>query len=207
MTANHVTGIEAVLRDIQSGSDRARKVANNAESWRTAHKYQALSARLLGICKSLAREAQSHELIFNGSSKQLTTNVGRPFGRSLRSTGNAGRLLTGPFTALAAGKYRVVVNGKYAIPVGSEATLELRSETAGSVFARLDLSGSSEASIADSELFLNKPCHDLEIRMTIDARASVQIDQIGIVRIDASADASAATIYITPEVAGRRAAI
>jgi O-antigen biosynthesis alpha-1,2-mannosyltransferase len=201
-------GIEAVLRDIQIGSDRARTVANNAESWRTAHKYQALSARLFGICNSLAREAQSQspEIKFNGSSKQLTTDVGCPFGRSLRSTGNAGRLLTGPFTALAAGKYRVVVTGKYKIPVGSVATLDLRSETAGSTFAKLNLSGSSEASIADAELFLNKSCHDLEIRMTIDARASVQIDQIGIVRIDAFADASATTIYMTHEVAGRRAA-
>jgi glycosyltransferase involved in cell wall biosynthesis len=199
-------GIEAVLRDIQSGSDRARTVANQAESWRTAHKYQALSAQLLGICKSLAREAQSHELFFNGSSKQLTTKVGRPFGRSLRSTGNAGRLLTGPFTALAAGKYRVVVTGKYEIPVGSQATLEVRSETAGCVFAKLDLSDSLDASNVEAGLFLNKRCHDLEIRMTIDARASVQIDQIGIVRIDASADAAATTICVTPEVADRKAA-
>jgi glycosyltransferase involved in cell wall biosynthesis len=173
-------GIAALLIELSQGSESVNTVASNAEKWRTGHTHAALSTRLHGICKALAREVQPCNWIFDGSSRQFKTQVGRIAGRSLISTGVHGYLIFGPNLALAAGRYRIIMTGAHSVPAGSTVYLDVCVAHGTQVLTRLDISGSAESQIADIRISLARSCHDLEIRVAVDEEAEFRIDQIEI---------------------------
>ncbi len=55
-----------------------------------------------------------------GNDPRLYTQVGKPFARSMRTTGQAGFLIYGPYAALKSGLYRITVCGTAACMTGDE---------------------------------------------------------------------------------------
>jgi glycosyltransferase involved in cell wall biosynthesis len=173
-------GMLRILGSIRQCSQEAKAVEALAETWRGAHGYSGLSARLQSMCVALSRYGSSTALVFDGSSRQLKTKVGQISGRSLLSTGVAGYLSFGPYASLAAGSYRVVVSGAYSLPLGSEAKFDVCSSGGKNVHAQLDLSGHDEAEIADVTISLAKGCGDLELRILVNDLAKVRLDRIAV---------------------------
>jgi glycosyltransferase involved in cell wall biosynthesis len=171
-------GIAALLNDLAHGTEKTNAVANAAEGWRAAHGFAALSSKLHSICAALGRGREAYNRIFDGSSRQLQTEVGRIAGRSLLSTGRDGHLLFGPYLSLGAGRYRIVVRGGFDIPSGSTAHCDVCIRGGSEVLARIDLFGRTESLIADVAILLTCRCRDLEVRLVVSTLAQVRIDQI-----------------------------
>jgi len=176
-------GIAALLREISQGSELTRVVASNAERWRAAHTHAALSRRLHGLCKALAREMQPCNRVFDGSSRQLKTQVGRIAGRSIVSTGVQGHLVFGPYLALASGRYRLIMRGAYSVPAGSTAHLDVCVARGAQILTRMDFFGNAESQIVDILISLSRGCRDLETRVTVDNGTEFRIDQLEIQRV------------------------
>jgi glycosyltransferase involved in cell wall biosynthesis len=199
-------GIADVLSNLGQETELAKSIETDADKWRSSHTYAALSARLHGICKAIASELQPNARVFDGSSRQLSSQVGRISGRSLLSTGVAGYLVFGPYLNLPAGRYCLVVIGKLSLPIASKAHLDVCAAGGAEVFTRFDFAGSAESRIADVEFSLEIPCRDLEIRVSVDKYAHIRIDQIevrlrvasGVVESDVASE-STARMQVLPE--------
>jgi O-antigen biosynthesis alpha-1,2-mannosyltransferase len=173
-------GICAALSDISRNTELASSVAKDAEKWRATHGFAALSARLHAICTSLGRDAEMYHRVFDGSSRQLRTQVGQITGRSLASTGVEGYLVFGLYLSLAVGRYRVVIKGSHHLPAGSTAHCDVCTTGGTEVLTRIDFVGNADAQIADLIIPLRRRCQDVEIRIAIDELAKFRIDEIEI---------------------------
>jgi O-antigen biosynthesis alpha-1,2-mannosyltransferase len=173
-------GIVAVLSEVARGTELASTIAKDADIWRANHSFTALSKRLHGICTALARDAEAYHRIFDGSSRQLRTEVGRITGRSLVSTGAEGYLIFGPYLSVAVGRYRVVVKGSHMLPAGSTAQCNVCMTGGTEILARVEFAGCAESLIANFHISVSKRCQDLEIRIAVDDRASFRVDEIRI---------------------------
>ena len=176
-------GIAAILTDLARGAESSKVVAEAAGNWRKTHGYRTLGARLHGMCTAFARNVDAYARVFDGSSQQLGTAVGRILGRSLVSTGVEGYLVFGPYLSLAVGRYRIVVSGSYKLPAGSTAHCDVCIAGGSEVVTRLDFAGSADSQIANFTIYLRKHCDDLEIRIAVDRKALCRVDQVEITSI------------------------
>lgn len=106
----------------------------------------------------------------NGASPRLGTQAGEKVGDVIRSTGQTGVLVYGPYLSLAAGSYEVRIWGK-ASDVGADQAHVDISCTGGTVtMAREAMRPQSSGPVLASLSFtLDDPCPDLEVRIMLDA--------------------------------------
>jgi hypothetical protein len=171
-------GITDILEHEFKQSTSAKNIESSASKWREAHRYGILATRLHELCRSLARHCRPYEKVLYGSSSQLLTEVGKIAGRALRTSGAAGCLVYGPYLNLPAGTYRVRVLGRCEIPAGARAEFAVYLTHSEESLPTFDLKEDPEGILADCVISLQRPCRDLEVRITVDALAQVTVNSL-----------------------------
>ncbi len=175
-------GIEATLQSIEDSSDDARRVAEQAERWRTAHAVGPMARRLSNIAYALSARRPDGSMLLPGSSRMLRTQVGMVHGRFLRSTGSAGYLMFGPYAMLPRGTHRVDIKGRATVAKGSSLRIEVMCDRARHEIARFELAdGSRDRHLLASLVFhLDRAIMDLEVRIAVGAQDEVTIEQMSL---------------------------
>lgn len=106
----------------------------------------------------------------NGSSPRLGTQAGEKVGDVIRTTGQTGILVYGPYLSLAAGSYEVRIWGEASNVGSDQAHVDICCNSGTMTMARAAILPQSSGPILTSLSFiLNTPCPDLEVRIMLDA--------------------------------------
>lgn len=115
-----------------------------------------------------------------GADPRLHTEVGESKGRSIYTTGKAGRLIFGPNAAFVAGIYRIIVKGNAEHWTQSEQLRIVCANVQSPLFTfvpKNELLGSWRW---EGEFVLDKPCHDLDIQIWVDQETCLCIQGLEI---------------------------
>lgn len=120
---------------------------------------------------------------FRGSSSSLRSQVGKKEGGLVRTTGQAGYLLFGPFLPLQSGQYVIRVWGSVRAP--GRAKLDICIDSGTTILAEATLP-KQVASAKPVELIppiavsLLNGCHDLEVRLWVSEDSEIEVSRIDI---------------------------
>jgi glycosyltransferase involved in cell wall biosynthesis len=173
-------GIKAILSDIKCQSDNARAVANSAEKWRLNRGYSELSRRLYNICKGLALKVTCYHRVFDGSTRQMRSPVGRIMGRTIESIDSDGFLLCGLRSVMPIGRYVLTIIGHHEIPVNSVAYCDVCMRGGTKILARKEFTGIQSGVIVSLPVSITERCVDFEIRVFVGKFAKIRIRQLEI---------------------------
>jgi len=113
------------------------------------------------------------------------SRCGRREWGKMYSTGQAGHLIFGPYIFLQAGFYEVRVKGTFSGAPGPNPNIEIAKSGGNHLLARMDLYNTSFNESTDRILsfILDADCHDLEIRVWVEACNKVTLNLIEIFKI------------------------
>ncbi|WP_434110959.1 glycosyltransferase [Paraburkholderia caffeinilytica] len=118
---------------------------------------------------------------FWGSDKRLLTQVGLRSGRTVRSTGQSGYLIFGPYIALAAGEYRVVIHGFAGKGNRAGAKFDVSVNQASLILGTSDLGEADKDGVLVTQtITLDAACKDLEVRVWVQDHSDVTISLLEI---------------------------
>ncbi|SIO69865.1 Glycosyltransferase involved in cell wall bisynthesis [Burkholderia sp. GAS332] len=118
---------------------------------------------------------------FWGSDKRLLTQVGLRSGRTVRSTGQSGYLIFGPYIALAAGEYRVVIHGSAGRDNLAGAKFDVSVNQAALILGESVLGEPDRDGVLVTEtITLDAACDDLEVRVWVGDHSDVTISLLEI---------------------------
>ncbi|WP_333839039.1 glycosyltransferase [Novosphingobium sp.] len=112
-----------------------------------------------------------------GSDHRMHSSIGVHDGTSIRSTGQAGYLLYGPYTAMPAQSYRITAHGEASRLVGSE-HIDVASSSGTKLHWKAQLGANGEKWRVDDILTFEKPIKDMEIRVWVDAETDLALEGI-----------------------------
>jgi glycosyltransferase involved in cell wall biosynthesis len=118
---------------------------------------------------------------FWGSDRRLLTQAGLRSGRVVRSTGQSGYLLFGPYIPLAAGEYRVVIYGFSGKENRAEAKFDVSVNQASVILGASNLGeADKDGVLATQKITLDAACKDLEVRVWVQDHSDLTISLLEI---------------------------
>lgn len=139
---------------------------------------ELLAVALGGRWKSAWMSDGGHR--YRGSSPKLATRIGKREGSTVRTTGEAGYLVFGPYIALPAGRYSARIYGELKRAGTPPAFADLASVSGTVVHGRSDLAAGPGGLLANLELVLDTPVTDIEARVWVAADADLRITRLDI---------------------------
>lgn len=118
---------------------------------------------------------------FWGNDPRLSTQVGERYGRSMRTTGQAGFLIFGPYATFSEGTYRLQVKGTSQGSNG-ECWLDAACDAGEQRLVYLDLpeADANGEWIVTTDIVLDHPVKDLELRVWVPATAQMTLTAIAL---------------------------
>ena len=131
---------------------------------------------------------------FWGNDPRLYTQVGERFGQCMRTTGQEGFLLYGPYTALAAGRYRIVMNGHASQWTGFE-WVDIACDKGGRRILHTNMNNlNTDDWKYEAEFVLETAAADLEFRLWVADGSQFSIKSIELVPVAEVCASSNATV-------------
>ena len=114
-----------------------------------------------------------------GSDPRFSTRVGLREGRDIVTTNKAGHLLYGPYLSLPTGQYSVSIFGTLCSKSTNAVCVDLAVEKGTRVLADAILAmPDAQGCLLSIDVFLGKPCTDLEIRVLVREEHMVRISMV-----------------------------
>lgn len=174
-------GIRKFLLEIQNDVDSARLTRKAADRWRSMHDYEAVSNRLYNICVALLRNRIPQYYTYTASNPEMRVDCGKISGREVTTTGIAGRLLFGPFIALAAGSYSIKIKGSVR-NLGAMAYVDVVAQGGTKLLGLHSIELNEDGkNIAQLEFQTSRSESDIEIRVYVAADTDLSVYEVKII--------------------------
>lgn len=141
---------------------------------------------------------------FWGNDARLYTQVGERFGQYMRTTGQEGFLLYGPYTSLPAGRYHIVMNGNALYWTGFE-WLDVACDKGELRILHTSLDSLNKGSWKyEAEFMLKIATTDLEFRLWVAEDSQLSVDSIQLVPVTEIYTSSTASVIDTGKMLRER---
>jgi glycosyltransferase involved in cell wall biosynthesis len=119
---------------------------------------------------------------FWGGDSRLGTQVGKRMGPDIKTTGQAGYLIFGPYISLASGQYHVVIHGTVSDNGLAGAHMDVAIGQGSFILGESLLNEPDEnGNLLALLISLDESCTDLEVRIRVSEKSDLQISMIEIV--------------------------
>ena len=189
-----VEDIEDWMQDVRARAEHSRSMCLTSDP--AVAIGRALATLLPKATLPMARMSRDRDIpqvrrsiILSGDDHRLQTKCGVKAGGVIRSTGNQGVLLYGPYVAIGPGSYRVRVFGTCApAPPGAVAVLDVTSNRGSRELGRrpLPMETFVDGLLARIDFAVDEPVADLEVHMFVSAGVQMTIESIDVVALTAT---------------------
>lgn len=170
---------QAIATVVEQAINGRNKAANPPTiSWLTwAESAQALLKIVMGQEKPYKNWLPDGVLRLWGSDSRMLSAVGVPDRKKMRTNGQAGFLLYGPYLPMAGQSYRMTASGDAAKLVGTE-MIDVTSHGGSNIYWRGSPQRVKDAWSIDQVITFDGPIKDLEIRFWVDQGTDMSVEGI-----------------------------
>lgn len=147
-------------------------------SW--AQSAETLLTRALGQDEAYKHWSRDDVMRFWGSDVRLDSKVGSPNRRVIRTTGEAGYLISGPHIAVQSGGYRLKASGGASRLTGSE-HIQTISNSGSKRYAHAAIESVGGHWTVEQDFWITDPAADFEIRLKVDAISNMSLETVEII--------------------------